>query len=80
MLVVILDKMEEEKILPICQYPFCRKIRIRDDPVLWLDKGEEPFLYNLFMYGKKLSHGICPSCFKRGMRKLEEDISKGIIK
>ncbi len=62
----------EEKILPICSYNFCRQIRIRDEPALWLDKGEEPFLYNLFIYKKRLSHGLCPSCFERDMRKLKE--------
>ena len=48
-------------------------IRIRDKsddrPALWLDEGEEPSLYNMFMYEKRLSHGICPSCFEREMKK-----------
>ena len=65
-----------KKVLPICSYPFCRKIRIRDEPALWLDKGDEPSLYDLFMkkYGEgRLSHTLCPSCFEKEMRKLDED-------
>jgi hypothetical protein len=64
--------MALNKILGICCIPNCNKIRISNEFNLWLDREENPNLYDRLIQGKELSHGYCPKHYEQAMKEIEE--------
>jgi hypothetical protein len=68
----------EDKCIPICCV--CNKIRISDNPQIWLAREEDEKKYNNLIEGKKFTHGYCPEDYEKTMRALEEDVKTLIEK
>jgi hypothetical protein len=64
----------EDKCIAICCV--CNKIRISDNPVIWLAKKEDEKRYNNLIEGKKFTHGYCPEDYERALRTIEEDAKR----
>lgn len=64
--------MGKSNLLGICSV--CKKIRISNNPSIWMSRDSNPSLYDIYMdeFKDNLTHGYCPEDFKKKKEELEE--------
>jgi hypothetical protein len=60
----------EDKCIAICCV--CNKVRISDNPQIWLAKEEDEKKYNDLIKEKKFTHTYCPEDYQKVMKEIED--------